>query len=343
MISRRHIRIKVMQALYSFFQGEDKTLIQVENELKESIEKAYDSYLLLFLLVSELAEISRIYAEDKPEKYIKVIMSHKANTRFYDNIYVQKILNDTTIQTIVKQRKLTWQKENDVLKKLFNDIKESSIYSTYTWSTNNLFEEDNKFIIDILKEIVFKSDLFLDIMEEKSLYWTDDKKLVLSNFIKTVKTETQFSEQINIFPKFRDIEDKQFMLELLRKTIINDKDFEKRISKKTVNWDLERIALIDVILMKMALAEMISFPDIPEKVTINEFLEIAKEYSTENSHNFINGIIDNIRMDMEHDGLIAKTGKGLLYTDKPSHQDMSLPNEDKPEKIKRKKKELNKE
>ena len=180
-------------------------------------------------------------------------------------------------------------------------------------------------------------------MEEKSLYWTDDKKLVLSNFIKTVKTETQFSEQINIFPKFRDIEDKQFMLELLRKTIINDKDFEKRISKKTVNWDLERIALIDVILMKMALAEMISFPDIPEKVTINEFLEIAKEYSTENSHNFINGIIDNIRMDMEHDGLIAKTGKGLLYTDKPSHQDMSLPNEEKPEKIKRKKKELNKE
>jgi len=312
MISRRHLRIKVMQALYGYFQSKDKDMASFEKELNKSVEKLYDSYLLLFLFLSELSEISRIYAEDKLEKHIKVFMAPKTNTRFYDNSVLQIIIKDKAFEDICKRRKLTWNPETDVIKKIFNEVKESKAYISYCWKANSPFNEDLDFVYTILKDVLFDSQLFQDIMEEKSICWVDDSELVQGMILKTIKNFPENSLNIPLFPLFKEEDDKAFMSDLFRKTIINDKEFEEKISKKTINWDLDRIAQMDIILMKMALAELISFPEIPEKVTINEFLDIAKKYSTDGSSHFINGIIDKIKADYENEGLIVKSGKGLI-------------------------------
>lgn len=322
MISRRHLRIKVMQALYGYFQSKDKDMASFEKELNKSVEKLYDGYLLLFLFLGELSEISRIYAEDKPEKHIKVFMAPKTNTRFNDNRILQLIINDKVFEDLCKRRKLNWQPESDIIKKVFNEVKESKAYISYCWKANSPFDEDLDFIYTILKDVLFNSQLFQDIMEEKSICWVDDFELVQGMILKTIKNITESSQNIPLMPLFKEEDDKFFMSELFRKTIINDKEFEEKISKKTINWDLDRIAQMDVILMKMALAELISFPEIPEKVTINEFLDIAKKYSTDSSSHFINGIIDKLRMDYENEGLIVKSGKGLIDKHKPVNRNV---------------------
>ena len=316
MISRRHLRIKVKQALYGYFQSNEKNIVSCEKELTKSVENLYDSYLLIFLFLQELSEISRIYAEDKPEKHIKVFMAPKTNNRFYENRVLQLIINDKSFEDLCKRRHLTWLPESDVIKKVFNELKESKTYIKYCWKDNSTFDEDIEFISSSLKDVLFDSQLFQDIMEDKCISWVDDKELVQGMIFKTIKSINDNSKTTPLMPLFKEEDDKIFMSELFRKTIINDKEFDERISKKTINWDLDRIAFMDIILMKMALAELISFPEIPEKVTINEFLDIAKKYSTEGSSNFINGIIDKVRMDYETEGVINKTGKGLIVKEK---------------------------
>ncbi len=316
MISRRHLRIKVMQALFAYFLCEDKDLKHTEKELIKSVEKLYDSYLLIFMLLVELADLSRIRAEDKVEKHIKVFMAPEVNTRFLNNFVIQTIINDELFLELVKKRKLTWQPEHENIQSLFSEVKESKFYISYCRRTNGTPEEDTQFILTILKEILYPSELFQSLMEEKCFYWEDDNKLVQTITNRTIKTIKKDSETISLQPLYKEDDDKEFMMELLRKTIINDKEFEKKISNTSKNWDIERIALMDIILMKMSLAEMLYFNDIPEKVTINEILEISKEYSTKGSNNFINGIIDQMRIDYTEAGKIVKSGKGLIVFDK---------------------------
>jgi N utilization substance protein B len=316
MISRRHLRIKVMQALFAYFLTEDKDSKQCEKELIKSVEKFYDSYLLIFLLLAELADISRIRAEDKVEKHIKVFMAPEVNTRFFFNAAIQNIITDKSFEEMTRKRMLTWQPERDNIISLFSEIKESRQFISYCRKSKGSFEDDKELIGILLKEVLYPSELFQSIMEEKCFYWEDDNKLVQTMVCRTINSFKMDMGKIPLMPLYKEDEDREFMLELLRVTIINDKEFEARISKTTTNWDVDRIALMDVILMKMSIAEMLHFSEIPEKVTINEVLEIAKEYSTRSSNTFINGIIDQIRIEYQKEGKIIKEGKGLVVWDK---------------------------
>ena len=326
MISRRHLRIKVMQALFAYFLTEDRDSKHCEKELIKSVDKFYDSYLLIFLLLTELAEISRIKAEDKVERHIKAFMAPEVNTRFYDNALIQTIINDKSFNELVKKRMLTWQPENDNIKSLFSELKQSKLFMIYSRKSKGTLENDKDFITGILREVLYPSELFQSIMEEKCFYWEDDNKLVQTMVVRTINSFKNETDAVPLMVLYKEDEDKDFMMELLKTTIKNDKDFEARISKTATNWDIERISLMDVILMKMALAEMLHFTQIPEKVTINEALEIAKEYSTRGSNNFINGIIDQMRIDMQSEGKIIKTGKGLIVWDKTAAFTSSQPN-----------------
>jgi N utilization substance protein B len=305
-----------MQALFAYFLGEEKDIKQCEKELIKSVEKLYDSYLLIFMILSELADMSRIRAEDKVEKHIKVFMAAEVNTRFYDNVIIQIIINDKSFAELIKKRKLTWQPEHDNIQSLFSEVKESKAYISYCRKSVGTLENDKDFITIILKEVLYSSELFQSIMEEKCFHWEDDNKLVQTMVSRTINFFKKETETIPLMPLFKEDEDREFMLELLRITIINDKQFEKKISETSKNWDVERIALLDMVLMKMSLAEMLHFNEIPEKVTINEVLEIAKVYSTKGSNNFINGIIDQMRIAYQKEGKIVKTGKGLMTGEK---------------------------
>lgn len=316
MISRRHLRIKVMQALFAYFLSDDRDIKYSEKELIKSVEKLYDSYLLIFLLLTELADISRIKAEDKVERHIKEFMAPEVNTRFYENAIIQTIINDKSFAELVKKRMLTWQLEHDNIQSLFSEVKQSKLFMIYSRRSKGTLENDKEFIGTLLKEVLYGSELFQSLMEEKCFYWEDDNKLVQTMACRTINSFNKETETIPLKSLYQEDEDKKFMTELHRTTIINDKKFEKKISETTKNWDVERIALMDVVLMKMALAEMLHFEQIPEKVTINEVLEISKEYSSHSSNTFINGIIDQMRIDYQKEGKIIKSGKGLLVWDK---------------------------
>lgn len=314
MINRRHLRVKVLQALYAYFQSDEENYRRTENELIGSVEKMYDLYLFLLLTFPELKQISLLRMEDALNKLRPTEEDLRPNRKFVDNKIIEIIENHPGLRTESEQRKVNWVGDvnREMFRKMFLAIRDSETFFNYMNNGVRGFEEDKAFMVALFKEEIANSPLIYNFFEDKNIGWLDDIDLMCSMVLKTIKS---FSEEgpNAILPLYKDpVDEKQFITVLLRKSIMNEGDNSKLIEELTDNWELDRIAKMDVILMNMALTELMEFPSIPKKVTMNEYIEISKFYSTPKSNTFINGVLDKAVDRLQAEGKIKKVGRGLM-------------------------------
>lgn len=312
MLSRRHLRVKVLQALYAYFQSEKNDLLAGEKELNLSIEKVYDLYISQLLILPELTHAATIQIEERKNKKLPTKEDLNPNYKFVNNLLIKKIAEDKTLASKASQRKINWTGEKELIRKLFATIQKSEVYEEYMKTTDNSFAEDAEFVAQIFKKFIVEDELLLHFYEERSIYWLDDFELVNSMLLKSLK-QTKEEAAYTILNLFNDEEDdRKFMIDLFRKTVINSKEYEEMISEKTKNWEVERIAAMDVLIMKMALTEVLNFSNIPVKVSLNEYIDVSKRYSTPKSNVFVNGVLDKIFNELKAENKIKKTGRGLI-------------------------------
>lgn len=315
MLNRRYLRIKAMQALYGFFQAEDGDMPKGERELLRSIDRTYDLYIYLLLLLEEFVRVANNQIDIAREKKLPTKEDLDPNMRFVNNRLIAQLSVHPKLKREGEARKLTWQsdQEMDLVRQTWESIRQSDEYKAYMNGPEDSYKADQEFVLDIFKKYMADDDSFEHFIEEKNMHWPGDMNMAVAPaVIRTLETGSETQEP-QLAPLFKDAEeDRQFVLDLYRKTIIENENCEKLISEKTKNWEVDRIAVMDVILMKMAIVELLHFTSIPVKVTLNEYIEISKTYSTPRSKQFINGILDKLVIDFRRDGTIKKTGRGLM-------------------------------
>jgi len=313
MISRRIIRTKVLQVLYAFYTSPERSINQTEKELFFSIQKTYDLYHFLFQLALEIADHANSIIELRKKKHFPTQEDLNPNTRFIGNQLLYQLRTNSALQKQLEQSKLSWSNEPELIKKLYTSLIESEFYNEYMTKPERNYQDDKKVIELLFAEIILQSDELFSILEEESIYWNDDIDFVISMIIKTIKKFKEYSnENTSLMPLFKDEEDNDFTKNLFRKSVVNHDDLKKIVEQHTVNWDVERIAFLDNLIMELAIAEFLYFPSIPTKVTLNEYIELSKYYSTQKSRNFINGILDKSLKALKAEERIVKAGRGLI-------------------------------
>lgn len=304
-----------MQALYGFFQTEDGDMPKGERELLRSIDKTYELYIYLLLLLGELVRVSNNKIETAKEKHLPSYEDLNPNMRFINNRLLVQLSELNKLHKEGEMRKISWQSdaEADAIRDIWQKVKVSDLYKEYMASETDSYAADQEFVIDLFRKFIADDDSVEHFLEERNMHWPGDMNMAVAPaVIRTLEMASEKQEP-QLAPLFKDAEeDKQFILDLYRKTIIENTLCEKLISEKTKNWEVERIAVMDVILMKMAIVELLQFNSIPVKVTLNEYIEISKTYSTPKSKQFINGILDKLVIDFRRDGTMQKTGRGLM-------------------------------
>jgi transcription antitermination protein NusB len=313
MISRRLLRIKALMALYAFNRREDVNLAQAETELMFSIGKSYDLYHYLLLLVLELADIGVEKIDQALQKHIPSHEDLNPRRRFVDNHLIAQLRKNTEFNDYVSSKKLSWVNNSHIPRLLFNKMLVWEVYEEYMKAETNNYLSDKKFIIRLVTELFSNSEDLQSNLEEQSIYWNDDMEYISSMIEKTLKKfKTDSREDAPLMPLFKNVEDEEFVKILFRKAIIHSKKCSELIDKNTTNWEVDRIALMDILVMQLAITEILEFPEIPVKVTLNEYIEIAKYYCTSKSSTFVNGILDNIVKEIRDEGLFNKFGRGLV-------------------------------
>ncbi|MEM5564238.1 transcription antitermination factor NusB [Psychroserpens sp. AS72] len=314
MLNRRHIRIKVMQTLYASTEGESDNVKVNEKFLLRSLDSMYDLFIAQLSLLIEVHKKSKDILDKTQNKLLPSKEDKNPNSKFVNNEVLTLLSsNEVLLELIENQKENLWYLDFEYVDVIFKSILKSDIYKDYMSTKTSTFKEDKAFIIDLFTEVVAPNDKLYDFFEDKRITWLDDLPVVNTAILKILKKVKVSSEGKFFTPKlYKDLEDRDFGVELLKKTMLNQTKFSEEIGSKTKNWDAERITQIDTVLMQMAICEFQKFPSIPVKVTINEYLEIAKEYSTPKSSNFINGILDKIVKGYTADGNLNKIGRGLM-------------------------------
>jgi len=313
MISRRLLRIKALTALYAFNRREDDDLVRAEKELMFSIGKTYDLYHYLLLLLLDIADIASEKIEQALQKNIPTPEDLNPNRRFIDNIVISQLRNNTALNKHINSSKMSWVNYSHIPRLLYSKMIEWEVYLDYMKSDISNYQSDKKFITRFYNEFISVSEDLLASLEEQSIYWNDDMEFVIVMIEKTIKKlKSDSEEDTPLMPLFKNDEDKEFVKILFRKAIMNSKKSSELIDSNTTNWEVDRIALMDILVMQLAVTEVIEFPEIPVKVTLNEYIEMAKYYCTSKSSTFVNGILDNIIKEIREKGLINKSGRGLL-------------------------------
>ncbi len=313
MLTRRHIRVKVLQSLYAFYQSEDPDLDKQKKFLAYSISQMQDLNVLLLQLMVAIRVHANNYLQKSQKKYLATSEEKNPSLVFVENKVIDLIENHEGLSQYLKNKKLNnWENDDEYVTILFNELKEKDWYKDYLKEVNPSFEVDQKLVSKLYKEVIAPNDKLYDYLEDHRLTWLDDYPLVNTSIMKMLdkispkKSDIVFSPQL-----YKNEEDREFSTLLLQKVILNDDKLSEWIDGKTPNWDKERIAEIDMIILKMGIAEFLYFPSIPVKVTINEYLEISKEYSTPKSSLFINGILDKLVKELTQKDKLNKMGRGL--------------------------------
>ncbi|MFZ2430299.1 MAG: transcription antitermination factor NusB [Lutibacter sp.] len=312
MINRRHIRIKVMQSVYALLQSKSDNLKKEEDFLYTSIEKMYDLYVLMLRLLVEVKNMEKKHIEISGKKYLATTQDLNPNFKFINNEIFKLLDESVSLNAYLNDNKLNyWSLDNEYVHEILKLIKESSSYAAYMKSEKCSFEEDRDFVVALFKTVVAPNEKLAEYFEDKTISWVDDIPFVNTWIVKSLN-QLKPKQTFQLGNLYKDDDDKKFVVDLFRKVVLNHKEFEKEIENKTPNWDTDRIAEIDMILIKMAISEFLKFPSIPTSVTINEYIEIAKDYSSEKSSFFINGVIDKILKDFTASKRLNKIGRGLL-------------------------------
>ena len=314
MLNRRHLRIKVLQILYAFFQSKEIDVVKAQNELLLSVERMYDLYLYLLLTIPELKRAAETNNENRKNKLRPNESDLLPNLKWVENSLILKIEESKELNKVSSARKVNWLgvENQEIFRKMFLQVKDSETYFEFMENGLKDFEEDKKFALALFKNEIINSEFLHNYIEDKSIYWLDDIDLCCSMALKTLKTVVP-DKEISILSLYKEDDDeKEFILNLCRNTIEMDVENEKLIEILAVNWEVDRIAKMDVLLLKMALVELQTCSNIPTKVTMNEYIEISKFYSTPKSNLFINGILDKAISQLTKEKKIKKSGRGLV-------------------------------
>ena len=307
MINRVLIRLKIVQIVYAYYQNGGKNLDTAEKELFFSLSKAYDLYNYLLLLMVEVTKQANKRLNAAKNKLVPTKEELFPNTKFVENRFIAQLEVNKQLLEFSNNQKKTWENEADFVKTLCDKILESDIYKEYMASETSSYEEDRELWRKLYKNIIFNNIELDQVLEDQSLYWNDDKEIVDTFVLKTIKRfDEKNGAKQELLPEFKDEEDQDFARRLFRRTILNADYYRHLISENTKNWELDRIAFMDVIIMQTALAEILSFLNIPVSVSLNEYVEIAKLYSTSKSGSFINGTLDGIVKQLKKEGKLTK-------------------------------------
>jgi N utilization substance protein B len=314
MVSRRILRIKIMQALYAYFKNDGESSINnSEKELLFSIQKSYDLYHYMFLLLLEIADYAESRIDIALNKKVPAFEDLNPNKKFLNNIVIHQLRNNSQLNDYLSAKKLSWINYPELIKGLYNELVSSDIYKNYMDNKSITYSDDKSFICSVFKNIIARYEPLYNDLEEQSIYWNDEIEFIIGIIIKTIKKfNDQDPEETKLLPLFKNKEDEEFSKRLFRKVVLNHGNYSSLIKKYSMNWDVERIAFMDILFMQMAIAEVIEFSSIPIKVSLNEYLELSKYYSTPKSNQFINGILDKVFEELKSTAQIKKQGRGLI-------------------------------
>lgn len=302
-----------MQSIYAMHQNNSDNLEKEEKFLLYSIENIQDLYLTMISSMMEVRKIEEDFLDKSSKKHLVTAEERNPNKKFINNAILQLFAESNSISIALENRNANnWHLNEEYILILLAEIKKSELYQNYMQNRENNFEEDKQFIISVFMEIIAPNEKLYEYLEDNKLTWIDDIPLVNTHIFKQLKSIKSTDEDFYVPKIYKDTEDKEFVKNLFRKTILNEAELAKEFIDKTPNWDSDRIAEIDTIILKMAICEFLKFPSIPVKVTINEYLEVAKEYSTPKSSIFINGILDNLIQDFKAADKLKKVGRGLM-------------------------------
>ncbi|MBN1199417.1 MAG: transcription antitermination factor NusB [Bacteroidales bacterium] len=319
MLGRRHFRIKVLQGLYAYFQGGEPRMEKAEKQLLTSIEKLSELYFIQLSFFLEVVDFYIRRMEEAKNKFYPSYEELNPVSKFVNNQVVMMLRENEEFRSKGRNYKISWTEEQDNVRKVYQRLHDATEHRDYLYSGENSFREDQEFAGRVLKKFILRSPELQFFCEERSIYWVDDFDVAASFVLKTIRLLTPgFSPATPLTsllikdPELDEKEEHQFIVDLFRKTIIHSDEFEEKIKGRLKNWELDRIALTDIILIKMALAEFLYFPTIPVKVTLNEYIDLSKHFSTAKSKLFINGILDKLVSDLIEADQIHKSGRGLI-------------------------------
>jgi transcription antitermination protein NusB len=318
MLGRRHYRIKVFQALYAWFQGGETRQDIAEKNLLQSIDKIFELYYLQLSFFLEVIDFYRMRVEDAKNKFLPTAEELSPNMKLLDNSCLVSLQQNKDLQHQFNHYRFSWTEEQEMVRKIYMKVKNLKDLKEYLGKPGSGFEEERDIVYRIFKKCISKSAELQFYCEERNIYWSEDYQSAALFILKTIKQIPEHFPDtmtlVSLFPKDDDDdpkEDRKFIGELFQKTIAQSDHLEELIQAKTKNWELERIALTDIILIKMALVELMQFPSIPVKVTMNEYIELSKLFSTPKSKMFINGLLDKLVEDLKKEKKIRKKGRGL--------------------------------
>lgn len=309
MLNRRFLRIKVMQMLYSYYQHENADMALFEKELFKSLDKVYSLYLYVLALFTDMHHVAYMIIDENKNKRLPGTEDLNPNLKFVNNQLLLALSDNPALKKELEKQKISWQENFDIVRKLYAEIRNIEAYKNYMLIEGNNLKDDRAFLVNLIVDFLGEHDLLNHLFEDKNIHWADDSFLAFNSVIRTFET---FEGKFNLMPLLKDAEDdKLFVTTLFRKTIQHNAAHEELIKNHTKNWEMDRIANMDMLLMKMAIAEIVYLPNVPVKVSLNEYIDISKEYSTPNSKTFVNGVLDKIILELKETAKIKKTGRGL--------------------------------
>lgn len=311
MLSRRLLRVKVTKCLYAHLKSGSDSLKASEKNLVESIDKAYDLYLLMMSLAVDVARYAESRQELARQKKLPTYEDLNPNRRFVDNKVITLIANSDAVNDALSARKLSWARNADIVKEIYGRMIETNYYNEYMAASICTFSDDRKFL-EAFYTSLEEDEVLADTLDEMSLLWNDDMSFALYMVIRTISSLKQSHTEVKLLPKFKSEDDLEFAKTLLTKALVQYDDNQELVDRFTQNWDVERIAFMDNLILTIAIAELTTFESIPVKVTLDEWIDIAKHYSSPTSSNFVNGVLDKIVAELTESGRVKKSGRGLL-------------------------------
>lgn len=319
MLSRRFLRIKVMQAIYAYEQDGPAHLQAGEKQLLQSLDKLYELYVRLLLLLVEVRDFAANRIEENRHKLLPTLEDLNPTLHFVNNQLLTQLAHNRDLLNKRGRWKINWADEEELIRKFYNELRTAEGYKAYMLLEHPTYAEDKELVIKVLLNSLAESEWLRSVMEEINLFWYDDFDTALMMADKTLSAyKVSWDEHRPLPTLLKDenhpegSEDLEFVKELYRRTIRHGEAYAQAIAEKAANWEAERIALMDMVLLKMAICELLEFPTIPAKVTMNEFIELSKEFSSPKSKLFINGLLDNLVAEYRRDGKMRKSGRGLM-------------------------------
>ena len=319
MLGRRHFRVKVLQGLYAFFQGGEPRIELAEKKVLQSIDKMNELFYLQISFLLEVFHFYEVRMEEAKFKFVPTEAELNPNVKLLKNKLLIQLQSNISVSEAIKRYQISWNEEQEMVRKVYQKIKTSKELAEYLCSIDSSYQEDRELMVRIFRKFIAKSGDFRSFCEERFIYWSDDfdvASVFVLKMLRLLNEDTSENDHLEyLFHKEHDddpAEDQKFIQELFCATIMHSGEYEELIQSRTRNWELERIALTDIILIKMALTELLHLPEIPVKVTLNEYIELSKQFSTQKSKSFINGILDKLVADLQTESKIKKRGRGLM-------------------------------